>query len=274
MGSFKLAAHRGFSEFFPENTMLAMREAVKQDIDMVETDVHMTADGELVLMHDHTVDRTTNGTGLVREKTLAQMLELDAGSWKGSEFSGEKVPTFREFLDFMAQYPELEINVELKDYPHLCGDFAFISCDKTLAMLEEYHMTDRIYINCWSGEILSYIAEKYQGKYRLHGYYPMFLNSGKFDKNTYYEKMFCICLFNRELQPDGSIVRLAEPLMAPEHYAFIKEQGVEPWIFIKPTEEYLKKAIEYGAVALTANDVRLSAEILYKIGARTPKEGR
>ena len=97
-----VAAHRGNAAYFPENTMASFRSAAELKPDMIETDVHMTRDGELILMHDHTVDRTTNGTGLIREKTLAEMRALDAGSWKDETFRGEKVPTFREFLEYFS----------------------------------------------------------------------------------------------------------------------------------------------------------------------------
>lgn len=271
MGTFKLAAHRGFSQFYPENTMLAMREALKLDIDMVETDLHMTSDGEIVLMHDHTVDRTTNGTGLVREMTLAQIQALDAGAWKGEQFQGERVPTFREFLELMKDYPKIEMNIELKDYPHMSGDFALESCDKSLAMLEEYGMVDRIVINSWSGELLQYISEKYHGRYRLHGYYPLFLNSGEFDRESYLSRMFCVCLFNRELDEQGKVTRLPHPVMSREHFEAVKKAGVEPWVFFVPTEETLREAIEYGCTALTANEALLAGEILDKIGVRKLK---
>jgi len=67
-----VAAHRGNSRYYPENTMAAYRSALALQVDMIEMDVHMTRDGELVCMHDHRVDRTTNGDGLVREMTLEE----------------------------------------------------------------------------------------------------------------------------------------------------------------------------------------------------------
>ena len=106
-----VAAHRGNSRFFPENTLAAFRSALELKPDMLETDLHMTSDGHLVIMHDHLVDRTTDGTGLVREKTLAEMRALDAGAWKGEEFRGEKVPTFEEFLDLVAGVPGMLYNI-------------------------------------------------------------------------------------------------------------------------------------------------------------------
>ncbi|MBQ6876614.1 MAG: glycerophosphodiester phosphodiesterase, partial [Lachnospiraceae bacterium] len=78
-----VAAHRGNSRYFPENTLCAFRSAIELGVDMVEFDLHMTKDGVLIVMHDHMVDRTTDGTGLIREKTLAEIKALDAGSWKG-----------------------------------------------------------------------------------------------------------------------------------------------------------------------------------------------
>ena len=272
MKTVKLAAHRGFSEFYPENTLIAFREALKLDIDMVETDLHMTADGEIILMHDHTVDRTTNGTGLIKEKTLAEMLALDAGSWKGQQFEGTKVPTFREFLELMKDYPEIEMNIELKDYPEMSGDFALESCDKSLAMLEEYGMADRIYINAWSGELLQYISEKYNGRYRLHGYYPMFLNRGNFDKDSYLSRMFCVCLFNRYQDETGKIVKYPDVVMPQADFSFVESQGVEPWVFFNPdTEDALTRAVRQGAVGVTTNEPVFAGKVLDKIGARKLK---
>ncbi|MBQ8333612.1 MAG: glycerophosphodiester phosphodiesterase, partial [Clostridia bacterium] len=80
-----VAAHRGNSKYFPENTMAAFRSAASLNPDMIEIDLHMTKDGEIILMHDHKVDRTTNGTGFVKDFTLDETRQLDAGSWKGEE---------------------------------------------------------------------------------------------------------------------------------------------------------------------------------------------
>lgn len=74
-----VAAHRGFCAKFPENTMLAFKEALKLDVDQIETDVRITKDNELVLIHDATLDRTTNGSGRVCDYTLEVLKQLDAG---------------------------------------------------------------------------------------------------------------------------------------------------------------------------------------------------
>ena len=280
MNTVKLAAHRGYSAKFPENTMLAMREAVKLDIDMLEIDLHMTRDGEIILMHDHLVDRTSNGSGLIREKTFAEMRALDVGAWKGEKFAGERVPTFREFLDFFKEYPSLEVNVELKDYPGHSGEFAYESCDKSLALIEEYGITDRVYINCWSGTLLEYVSKKYGSRYRLHGYFPAFLNGQtknegapvKFGED-FFKKMFCVCLFNLEPDENGNARKLEDPVMEAGNFEYVKSLGVEPWVYYKDDgQRDLTLAIERGAVGVTSNDPVISGAILNEIGARALKK--
>ncbi len=107
-----LCAHRGAMQTHPENTIPAFREAVKAGAHMIEFDVQLTKDNELVVMHDATVDRTTNGSGQVSELTFAEIKNLDAGSWKSSEFKGLQVPTFKEVLDEMPL--NVWLNIHLK----------------------------------------------------------------------------------------------------------------------------------------------------------------
>jgi Glycerophosphoryl diester phosphodiesterase len=110
-----IAAHRGDRSAAPENTMPAFEAAVRSGSHFLETDVQLTADGHAVLMHDSTVDRTTDGTGAVADLTLAELRALDAGSWYGEAYAGTRVPTFDEFLDVLAaSRPTTTALVELK----------------------------------------------------------------------------------------------------------------------------------------------------------------
>ena len=93
-----IVAHRGYSALAPENTLAAYRLAIAAGAPAAECDVSCTQDGQGVLLHDGTVDRTTDGTGPVTELTLAQVKALDAGSWKGEAFRGERIPTLAETL--------------------------------------------------------------------------------------------------------------------------------------------------------------------------------
>jgi glycerophosphoryl diester phosphodiesterase len=104
-----VGGHRGNPAEFPENTLASFRSAIELGVDMIECDVHMTADGELVVIHDHTLERTTNGTGMVRDHTYAQLHELDAGG-------GERVPLLREFLELGGD-SNVGMAIELKQIP-------------------------------------------------------------------------------------------------------------------------------------------------------------
>ncbi|MBS4201687.1 DUF1080 domain-containing protein [Bacillus sp. FJAT-49732] len=109
-----IAAHRGIPSLAPENTMSSFRLAYELGADMIETDVKVTKDNKLVIMHDDTVNRTTNGTGRVADLTLEEIKQLDAGSKFSAEFTGEKIPTFREYLrEFKGK--DVILLVELKD---------------------------------------------------------------------------------------------------------------------------------------------------------------
>lgn len=105
-------AHRGASGHAPENTMAAFEKAVEMKADYIEVDVQMTQDGEVIAMHDTTVNRTTNGTGAVSDYTLEELQQLDAGSWFSEEFAGEKIPTFEEIID--TYRGKIGILIELK----------------------------------------------------------------------------------------------------------------------------------------------------------------
>lgn len=238
-----VAAHRGNSAFFPENTMAAFRSASEIPfLDMVENDVHMTSDGELVIMHDHDVSRTTNGTGLIREMSFSEIRKLDAGCWKGEEFVGEKVPTLEEFLDLFKSNHDMLFNIELKDYPQDSGDFAYKSCDRIISTLENYGVLDRCVINSWNGVLNEYVAEKYGDRARIHAYYPEYLGKGQ--KRLVYDYAYCVCLFGIGCEPFPTM-----------WYNFCRDYGVEPWAYYGPNDPMLyDKALENGVCLFTAND--------------------
>jgi glycerophosphoryl diester phosphodiesterase len=108
-------AHRGLDEVYPENTVIAFKAALERGM-AIEIDVRGTSDEELVVVHDDTVDRTTNGSGAVAQMTLAELKALDAGSWWGDKFKGEKIPTLMETFDAVKQYgtAETTLIIEMK----------------------------------------------------------------------------------------------------------------------------------------------------------------
>jgi glycerophosphoryl diester phosphodiesterase len=111
-----VAGHRGDRADAPENTIPAFESAFAAGLRVVETDVQLTADGYPVLLHDPTVDRTTDGSGAVGELTLEQVESLDAGSWYSEEFAGTRIPRLEQFLDLLAATPATTALIELKEY--------------------------------------------------------------------------------------------------------------------------------------------------------------
>src|SRR5690606_28189003 len=104
--------HRGAKAYAPMNTIPAFELAAEQGADGIELDVHRSKDGHAVIVHDFTVDETTDGNGTVTEMTLAQLKELDAGSWFGEGFHGVQIPTLDEVFEAVGE--RLLINVEIK----------------------------------------------------------------------------------------------------------------------------------------------------------------
>jgi glycerophosphoryl diester phosphodiesterase len=138
-------AHQGGENLRPSNTLLAFQHAVDLGADVLDTDMHMTRDGALVLMHDETVDRTTDGAGAIRDLTLAELKRLDAGyrfsADGGRTFpyrgQGVAVPTLEELFQ---AFPDKRIGIEIKQTP---PEVALPFC----ALIRRYHMQDRVLVS-------------------------------------------------------------------------------------------------------------------------------
>ena len=125
----QILGHRGASAEAPENTLAAFELAARMGADGVELDVHLTSDNEVVVIHDDTVDRTTNDTGAVRGMTFAQIRELDASMGK-PRFSGAKIPTLAEVHELLRPTGMI-VNVELKENAY---DHGFLIVPKVLEL--------------------------------------------------------------------------------------------------------------------------------------------
>lgn len=146
-----IASHRGGGATAPENTLPAISAALAAGFDYVEVDVALTADGHAVLMHDASVDRTTDGHGRVAELTLAQIRTLDAGSWFDASFAGTTVPTFVEFLDVLAGSTQRAI-LELK------GPWDAAAIDTALAEVAARHLDRRVALASFDARTLALAA--------------------------------------------------------------------------------------------------------------------
>lgn len=253
-----VAAHRGYSEKYPENTMLAFKKAVELGVDQIETDIRVTKDGELVLHHDYELDRTTNGTGHVRDTNLSDVLKVDAGIKKGPEFSGEKIPTLIEFLEYTKDIPGLTIDFELKEYPVQGRDkMAYDACDKALDLIDRYGFTERCVINTFNAKLHEYILKHYGKKFKQHVYYPInMMGPCEIDPYTY---AYCCCVFRTRF----SYVDVA----SVEECDMMRNYGVQPWAGASVKDEKgVDMVIERQIPLITCNDPETILSILRSKG--------
>lgn len=141
-----LFAHRGFSGKYPENSPLAFRKAAEETgADGIESDVHITKDGKLVIFHDASVERTSNGTGFIKDLTYEELLSLDIGAWKSPEFAGEHIWTFGQLLDFCKE-AGLLLNMELKNYEVFYPELE----ERVIAEICAAKMEERVFVSSFN----------------------------------------------------------------------------------------------------------------------------
>jgi glycerophosphoryl diester phosphodiesterase len=147
----KVVGHRGTVKFAPENTIPAFEAAIQQGADLLEMDIRETSDGELVVIHDETVDRTTNGMGFVAEISLAEIKALDAGSWFSQEFTGVRVPTLKEALQA----------IRGRALPDI--DFKAGTPSKLIKILSEEQLLGKVTLYCGDWELLQATLKESDG---------------------------------------------------------------------------------------------------------------
>lgn len=249
-----VSGHRGDRVNGLENTMTAIKLAVNAGVDMIETDVRMTLDGELILMHDETVDRTTDGTGRVCDLTLEQIQALNAAVHSNGRFDPEPPATLREFLTFCQEHPTLLLNIELKDYPTPGNEaFAFACANKIVDMLLEFGVGERTWINSFDGRLLEFVYRSCGTAFHYHGFYPWFiLGNMAIDPETFID---VACMQHREQLEDGTIVKCEEALCPKEWFDYLLERGIMP-LMAPSLQEYPKYdlAFSWGSRMVNPDD--------------------
>lgn len=135
----RVFAHRGYSGRYPENTMLAFKKAAEAGADGIELDVQLTKDGRVVVIHDEKVDRTTDGTGMVKDYTLEELQKLNAGVLYPQVCDMEPIPSFDEYCEWAAQ-TDLITNIELKT-----GEYYYEGLEEKMAeIIRKYGLEDKV----------------------------------------------------------------------------------------------------------------------------------
>ena len=140
----RVVAHRGSSSVAPQNTLAAFEAAARAGADAIELDVRLTADGHVVVIHDDTLDATTSGSGRLEGTTLAQVRELDAGSWFAPAYAGQRVPVLGEVVDLLLRHPSVGLLCELK------GEWTEAEAALVTAPLREAGLAGRVVVQSFS----------------------------------------------------------------------------------------------------------------------------
>lgn len=144
--------HRGYSTVAPENTLPAYILSKKMGFNYVETDISFTSDGIPMLLHDATIDRTSNGSGKLSQMTYSQVRQYDFGSWKSSEYAGTVIPTLAEFLD-LCKSIMLHPYLELKSN----GAYTQAQIEQIVRMVNDYGLRGKVTYISFTANYLQYV---------------------------------------------------------------------------------------------------------------------
>ena len=149
-----IIGHRGAAGVAPENTLPSIDSALAAGADYIEIDLHQSMDHALIVMHDETVDRTTNGTGKIAELTAGEITSMDAGSWFGEEFAGTKVPLFEDVISYVNGKAKLLIEIKKKDQQYEGIE------EEVIGIIRKYKAETWCEVQSFNDEVLEIFHEK------------------------------------------------------------------------------------------------------------------
>ncbi|MFA6681500.1 MAG: glycerophosphodiester phosphodiesterase [Sphaerochaeta sp.] len=221
-------AHRGFSGEYPENTMLAFKKAYETGCEGIELDVHLSKDGHLVVIHDETVDRTTDRTGFVRDFTLRQLQEINAGT----EEAFEGIPSFEEYCIWVKDLP-LITNIEIKTNRYYYPGIE----EKVLEMVGRYQLKQKTLVSSFNHASLWKI-KSLDPDFKC----AMLLNSKSIGNIGPYAKAMGMEFFH----PDGTT-------LTPDEVKECHEQGIMVNVWTVNDMALLKRVINFGVDGIITN---------------------
>ncbi|HHW36698.1 MAG TPA: glycerophosphodiester phosphodiesterase [Bacillales bacterium] len=227
-----IIAHRGASGEAPENTLAAFRLGLEQGCEAVELDIHLTKDGQLAVIHDENIKRTTNGEGLIGEMTTAEFKKYDAGSWFSNKYKGERIPLLEEVFELVPK--EILINIEIKNIPSFYKGIE----EKLLNHLVRHNRVDNVIVSSFDHQCL-YRLKKLNRNVKIGLLY--------FENVVNYVEFAKLFGFPVEsLHPDQRGLRA-------ENVRKAIENGLKVYTWTCNSEESMKKVIDYGVSGIITN---------------------
>ncbi|MDN4074352.1 glycerophosphodiester phosphodiesterase family protein [Fictibacillus terranigra] len=231
--SLYIAGHRGYMAEYPENTLLSFQKALGLGVDMLEFDLRFSKDNILMVIHDETLNRTTDGKGKINDYTLNQLKQLNAGVGYGTSGQEFQIPTLDELCGLLKSYPEVLLNVEIKPSSN-----AREVADAAIAKLEEYNFLSRCVFTSFDAEIVAHIHDNYQLK--TQGF------PGQ-------------CMFNFVPGADGTYskmwaVGISMKLLNADLVKEFKDLGILCWSYCPDNDQQVYQSLECGITLMTCNN--------------------
>lgn len=236
--------HRGIAAKYPENTLPSFEAAIDLGVDLIEFDINVTKDNELVVIHDNSIDRTSDHTGLTRDYTLAELKSFDFSCGK-EDYRGVTIPTLREVLTLATNKSDtLLFNVEIKDMHHE-------TVDDTIAMLKEFGICERCVIASFDAEIIRYTKKAYP-EMRVQGFPGRYMQN--FTEETY------DCMFGM-----GITIRNEDDVVKAD-IELAKSKGILVWLYCADTTQAVERCISFGMDNITGNDPEVALKVFREKG--------
>ncbi|MCX7918021.1 MAG: glycerophosphodiester phosphodiesterase family protein [bacterium] len=228
-------AHRGFSGIAPENTLISFQKAIELNPDAFELDVHLSKDGQLIVIHDDTVDRTTNGKGRVKELTLSEIKKLDAGSWFDTKYQGERIPTLAEALELAKD--RTMVMVELK---------AEGTAEKAVPLIEQFDMVDQVVIFSFHSEYIKLAKQLNPNLSILHLFWVNPLEKEVIVPHT---------IINRTLTAFANCIGINGNALTPKLLHTAHQRGLGVMVYTINEENDIKKMLDIGVDAIGSDRI-------------------
>lgn len=253
-------AHRGQRATFPEQTLEAYEEAIRLGADGIETDVQLTRDGRLAMLHDLTVDRTTNGRGPIAAMDWDDVRALDAGSWRGERFTGARIPSLEETIELVVG-AGLLLCVEIKGTP---AD-APVTAVAVARLIRDRGLLDRVFISSFDHAALQAARREVGSPLLAPERLP---EAGPSDPEVAVSQAAAL---------DAAVLQHRWEDLTPEIVDALHASGSAVWSWPIDTRESITKSVELGCDAVIGDDVPLLLDGLGRtatVDATVPSAGR
>lgn len=251
----KIIAHRGAPAFAPENTLPAIQKAMEIGVHMIEIDLHQTKDNHIVLMHGEDVRETTDGRGEIRNMTLDEIRQLDAGSWFSEEYAGTRVPTLEEVFSIMDDTTKLMLEIK-RGSPYYPG-----MEQRLIDLVYEHDFQDRVLVKSLEDHPVEYFGE-----------YAPEIPAGKMFA---FRIPFLRIIIDRGINT-GSVFDYDAHFLHSHRYAtsrrFVRrahEEGFKVFVYDVHTADKMRYYIEMGVDAIETDYPHVLREVLY--GSESPE---